>query len=64
MSLSPPTGERLEAYRICQERGHVASGLVLTSSPPWRECKHCGTAYRIEESVVELRSPEDSNEMG
>jgi len=62
--MNEPTRERLEAYRICQERGHVTSGLVLTSSPPWRECKHCGTAYRIEESVVELGSPEDSNEMG
>lgn len=49
---------RREAYEVCQERGHTDSGRILTSDPPWRVCKFCGTWYRHESHMVEGNVPE------
>ncbi len=31
--------ELLDAYRICQERGHDPSDKVLTTDPPMHQCR-------------------------
>lgn len=50
--------ERAAAYAICRERGHVDSGVLLTSMPPWNVCKHCGTNYRhTQPELVEQNPP-------
>ena len=53
--------ERIESYRICRERGHVPSGMELTSLPSWMVCRWCGTAYRwTEPELVEQNAPDDA----
>jgi hypothetical protein len=56
--------ERLRAYRICQERGHTPSNLVLQCNPPLNVCKFCGTNYRFTApELVETNPPtEDEDE--
>ena len=49
--------ERSRQYRICAERGHVPSDVVLSSNPPWQVCRHCGTQYRYETKLVEANVP-------
>jgi ATP-dependent Clp protease ATP-binding subunit ClpC len=48
----PP--HRAEQREICKVRGHVASGHVLTSNPPWNICEYCNTRYRYETNLVEM----------
>jgi len=50
--------ERLEQYKICKERGHVDSGITLTSNPPWSVCAKCGAKYRYETRLIEYGQPE------
>lgn len=50
-------GERYEAYKICQQRGHQPADMVLTSNPPQNVCKHCGCTYRSEVVIHEGRVP-------
>jgi hypothetical protein len=58
MSVETKTDwERLVAYRECAKRGHLSSGVTLTSNPPWAVCAECGTHYREETRIVEQNAP-------
>lgn len=49
---------RWDAYQICRERGHQASGELLTSNPPMNVCMYCGAWFRYERQLVEGNVPE------
>lgn len=53
--------KRYEQYLICQQRNHEASGLTLTSNPPWAVCAHCGTHFRYEQMCVEANVPSEDD---
>lgn len=50
--------ERLEQYKICQERGHKPSDTVLASYPPQNVCKFCQTWFWFETVLHERNVPE------
>jgi hypothetical protein len=52
--------KRFAQYRVCQERGHTASGTISPpGGPTMHACKFCGTHYRVEETLVEQNVPQD-----
>ncbi len=50
---------QIEAYLICQKRGHSPSNMVTASVPPQNICKWCGTYYWYTEPRMEegMRRP-------
>jgi hypothetical protein len=55
---------RVEAYEICQERGHKGDGSIYSNAVPdaigWQHCKYCGTdfAYVSTTMLHERNQPE------
>jgi hypothetical protein len=47
-----------EEYQICKERGHGPSSMQTASLPPWHICDRCGTYWRYERKMVEMRIPD------
>jgi hypothetical protein len=55
--------ERYEQYLICKDRGHSASDVLLTSSPPLNICRFCGTSYRYAiQETLEMNAPTEPKE--
>lgn len=53
--------DKVEAYKICKERGHEPTDHVLTSNPPMSQCKFCGTIYRYDFELIEFRVPTEES---
>lgn len=54
--------DRWNEYQVCKERGHVDSGIQLSSLPPFNVCAKCGTHYRWSQELVEKNIPKADDE--
>ena len=42
-----------EKYDVCVHQGHIPTGEILTSDPPWSICARCRVAYRFDLTAEE-----------
>ena len=52
--------DQVRQYEICKDRGHEPDNIMLMSMPPWNICKHCGTQYRYESTLIERNYPDEN----
>lgn len=55
--------QRIEEYKICQQRGHTPTDRPNDLFPGLQLCRHCGTSYKIVETYEEYGTPAQTAQM-